>query len=131
MCMYVCMYVCMSVTLKKIAKLFLSVRSTQFPFKLNILSKKEYSNLLGPKILGIIVCYTLSLEFSLIEYGQINDREDSIKGVTIKIMIHSLYCRPSSGSHSDSWRIHHQHIFQCSRVGNYLYRTISNTLHAY
>ena len=41
--------VCMSVTLKKIAKLFFSVRSTQLPFKLNILFKKKYSNLLGPK----------------------------------------------------------------------------------
>ena len=36
---------------QKIAKLFFSVRSTQFPFKLNILFIKKYTNLLGPKIL--------------------------------------------------------------------------------
>ena len=40
MYVYVCMCVCVSVTLKKKAKLFFSVRSTQFPFKLNILFKK-------------------------------------------------------------------------------------------
>ncbi len=50
----VCM-VCMSVTLKKIAKLFFSVRSTQFPFKLNILFIKKYINLLGPKTLRLVL----------------------------------------------------------------------------
>ena len=58
--MYVCMYVCMCVCVyvcvyvrhaQKIAKLFFSVRSTQLPFKLNILFEKKYINLLGPKIL--------------------------------------------------------------------------------
>ena len=51
----VCMCVCMSVTLKKIAKLFFSVRSTQFPFKLNILFIKKYINLLGPKTLRLVL----------------------------------------------------------------------------
>ena len=49
---YVCVYVCMYVRhAQKIVKLFFGVRSTHFPFKLNILFKKKYSNLLGPKIL--------------------------------------------------------------------------------
>ena len=49
---YVCVYVCMYVRhAQKIAKLFFSVRSTQFPFKLIILFIKKYINLLGPKIL--------------------------------------------------------------------------------
>ena len=38
----------MYVHAQKIAKLFFSVRSTQFPFKLNLLFKKKYINLLGP-----------------------------------------------------------------------------------
>ena len=51
-CMYVCVYVCMYVRhAQKIAKLFFSVRSTQFLFKLNILFIKKYINLLGPKTL--------------------------------------------------------------------------------
>ena len=50
--MYVCMRVCVYVRhAQKIAKLFFSVRSTQFPFKLNILFIKKYINLLGPKTL--------------------------------------------------------------------------------
>ena len=49
-CVYVCMYVCVYVRhAQKIAKLFFSVRSTQLPFKLNILFKKICINLLGPK----------------------------------------------------------------------------------
>ena len=39
MCIYVCMYVCMCVHhAQKIAKLFSSVRSMQFRFKLNIVT---------------------------------------------------------------------------------------------
>ena len=50
------MHVCVCVRhAQKIAKLFFSVRSTQFPFKLNILFKKIYSNLLGPKILRVVL----------------------------------------------------------------------------
>jgi hypothetical protein len=49
--MYVCVCVCVCVYVRQ---LFLSVRSTQFPFKLNILFKKKYINLLGPKILRCI-----------------------------------------------------------------------------
>jgi hypothetical protein len=49
-CMCVCMYVRHA---QKIAKLFFSVRSTQFPFKLNILFIKKYINLLGPKTLRL------------------------------------------------------------------------------
>jgi len=90
-------YVCPSRS--KIAKLFLSVRSTQFPFKFNILFKKEYSNLLGPKIL---VCATLSLWNSHCLNMAKSMAEKTQLGVIIKIMIHSLYCRPSSESHSDS-----------------------------
>ena len=41
------MYVCDVRHAHKIAKLFFSVRSTQFPFKLT----KKYINLLGPKTL--------------------------------------------------------------------------------
>ena len=52
MCVYICMYVCVYVRhAQKIAKLFFSVRSTQFPFKLKILFIKKYINLLGPKTL--------------------------------------------------------------------------------
>ena len=56
MCVCVCVCVCMYVRhAQKIAKLFFSVRSTQFPFKLIILFIKKYINLrffsLGPKIL--------------------------------------------------------------------------------
>ena len=40
---------------QKIAKLFFSVRCTQFLFKLNILFKKKYINLLGPKTLRVIM----------------------------------------------------------------------------
>ena len=55
-CMYVCMCVCVYVRhAQKIAKLFFSVRSTQFSFKLNILFQKKYSNLLGPKTLRLVV----------------------------------------------------------------------------
>ena len=43
----VCMYVRHA---QKIAKLFFSVRSTQLPFKLNILFNKKYINLLGPTV---------------------------------------------------------------------------------
>ena len=49
-CMCVCVYVRHA---QKIAKLFFSVRSTQLPFKLNILFEKIYINLLDPKILCI------------------------------------------------------------------------------
>ena len=48
MYVFVCVYLCVHVA-QKIAKLFFSVRSTQFYFKLNILFKKKYSNLVGPK----------------------------------------------------------------------------------
>ena len=55
-CVYVCMYVCMCVCMyvrhaQKIAELFFSVRSTQFPFKLNILFKNKYEvyQPLGPQ----------------------------------------------------------------------------------
>ena len=51
MCVYVCMYVRHP---QKIAKLFFSVQSTQFPFKLNILFKKQYINLLGLKTLLLL-----------------------------------------------------------------------------
>jgi len=57
-CVYVFMYVCIYVRhAQKIAKLFFSVRSTQFPFKLNIIFKKKYINLLGPKILRSSTTY--------------------------------------------------------------------------
>jgi len=50
MCMCVCVYVCMCVRrAQKIAKLYFSVRSAQFPFKLNMFFKNKYSNFLGPK----------------------------------------------------------------------------------
>ena len=50
--MYVCVCVCVYVRhAQKIAKLFFSVQSTQFLFKLNILIIKKYINLLGPKTL--------------------------------------------------------------------------------
>jgi len=39
---------------QKIAKLFFSVQSTQFPFKLNILFIKKNINLLGPKTLRLV-----------------------------------------------------------------------------
>ena len=56
MCVYVCMCVCVYVRhAQKIAKLFFSVRSTQLPFKLNILFKKKYINLLGPKYSVIFI----------------------------------------------------------------------------
>jgi hypothetical protein len=49
--MYVCMYVCMYVRhAQKIAKLFFSVRNTQFPFE----NQKKYINLLGPKTLRLL-----------------------------------------------------------------------------
>ena len=52
MCVYVCVYVCVYIRhAQEIAKLFFSVRSTQFPFKLIILFIKKYINLLGPKTL--------------------------------------------------------------------------------
>ena len=54
--MYMCMYVCPSRPNNSEAIFrsnFLSVRSTQFPFKLNILFIKKYINLLGPKTLRI------------------------------------------------------------------------------
>ncbi len=60
--MYVCVYVCVYVRhAQKIAKLFLNVRSTQFPFKLIILFIEIYINLLGPKTLRSQEVQTLGL----------------------------------------------------------------------
>ena len=55
---------------QKIAKLFFSVRSTQFPFKLNILFKKTYINLLGPKTLRICIyaCMYLNITITALQY---------------------------------------------------------------
>ena len=64
--MYVCMYVCMYVYVlhaRKIAKLFFSVRSTQFPIKLNMLFKKIYINLLAPSV--ITMQYVLHIRKAL------------------------------------------------------------------
>jgi hypothetical protein len=48
--LFFCVYVCMYVRhVQKIAKLFFSVRSTQFPFELNIFKKNV--NISGPKTL--------------------------------------------------------------------------------